>query len=247
MSSGAERNANNGLPHRGSNARALPLAQSCSLHHHMLIDGVGRRRGVETLVTKLPLTLPGASVLRCATRMTKSSPRSFPTPCLQWERRVGQDNDRDDEGGANSTNLDRTFRTLAPWLQRALASRFGYARPEIDDLVQKSFIRLGRYSVADRSRHPRALLLRIAQNLTVDAHGLDAPWATAALVARSASSLDDARRTWRSCLRLGRYPRDILVAAALPDRGRRAINRPTRRRNEDPPRYRQCRHAALSS
>lgn len=87
---------------------------------------------------------------------------------MQWERRVGRD--KDDEDGANSTNLDRTFRTLAPWLQRALASRFGYARPDIDDLVQESFIRLGRYSAADRSRHPRALLLRIARNLTVDAH-----------------------------------------------------------------------------
>ncbi len=136
----------------------------------MLIDGVGRRGGVETLVTKPPLAPSGTNDPRCASRTAKSSLRSSPTPCLQWERRVGRDSDGDDNDGTGSADLDRTFRTLAPWLQRALASRFGYARPDIDDLVQESFIRLGRYSVADRSRHPRALLLRIARNLTVDAH-----------------------------------------------------------------------------
>lgn len=65
--------------------------------------------------------------------------------------------------------LGEAFRTLSPWLQRKLRARLGPARADIDDLVQESFLRLGRYDAVNRERHPRALLLQIAGNLTRDA------------------------------------------------------------------------------
>lgn len=65
-------------------------------------------------------------------------------------------------------DLDLRYRTFAPWLARTLASRFGLARRDVEDIVQESFIRLSRYSVADRGRHPKALLMRIAANLSAD-------------------------------------------------------------------------------
>jgi RNA polymerase sigma-70 factor (ECF subfamily) len=58
---------------------------------------------------------------------------------------------------------------LAPWLLRTLAHRYGLVNADAEDVVQESFIRLGRYSPDARARHPRALLLRIATNLTTDA------------------------------------------------------------------------------
>jgi RNA polymerase sigma factor (sigma-70 family) len=67
-------------------------------------------------------------------------------------------------------DLDTEYRSLSPWLKRKLVSRFGIAGHDADDVVQESFIRLGRYSVADRSKHPRALLMRIASNLSMDGY-----------------------------------------------------------------------------
>lgn len=66
-------------------------------------------------------------------------------------------------------DLAARFRSLSPWLRGALARRYGLRPADAEDVVQESFIRLGRYSADDRSRHPRALLLRIAANLTRDA------------------------------------------------------------------------------
>lgn len=65
--------------------------------------------------------------------------------------------------------LTETFRTLSPWLQRKLAHRLGPGRADLDDLVQESFVRLGRYAPEDRTRHPRALLWKIAGNVARDA------------------------------------------------------------------------------
>jgi len=66
-------------------------------------------------------------------------------------------------------DLEERFRTLSPWLLRQLTHRYRLALSDAEDLTQESFLRLGRYSPADRARHPRALLLRIAANLTADA------------------------------------------------------------------------------
>lgn len=70
-------------------------------------------------------------------------------------------------------DLDREYRTFSPWLKRQLTGRFELASRDAEDIVQESFLRLSKYSVADRSRHPRALLMRIASNLTLDAHRRD--------------------------------------------------------------------------
>ena len=65
-------------------------------------------------------------------------------------------------------DLGDAYRLLSPWLARRLQAG-GERHPEIEDIVQESFVRLGRYSREERARHPRALLLRIAANLTIDA------------------------------------------------------------------------------
>jgi len=64
--------------------------------------------------------------------------------------------------------LDEAFRSLSPWLERRLALR-GVRGAEADDIVQESFLRLGRYLGSTAIRSPRALLLRIAANLATDA------------------------------------------------------------------------------
>ncbi len=66
-----------------------------------------------------------------------------------------------------SGELGEAFRRLSPWLARRLAARGGGG--DVEDIVQESFVRFGRYADADRARTPRALLLRIAANLIVDA------------------------------------------------------------------------------
>jgi RNA polymerase sigma-70 factor (ECF subfamily) len=58
------------------------------------------------------------------------------------------------------------FRLLSSWLERRVAAR-GSAG-DVDDVVQEAFLRFGRYPVG-ATRRPRALLLRIAANLAVDA------------------------------------------------------------------------------
>ncbi len=65
-------------------------------------------------------------------------------------------------------DLEVAYRLLSPWLARRLQAG-GARHAEVEDIVQESFVRLGRYSREERARHPRALLLRIAANLTVDA------------------------------------------------------------------------------
>lgn len=70
---------------------------------------------------------------------------------------------------APDEDLDERFRALAPWLSRALGRRYGLRPADAEDVVQESFIRLNRYSASARARHPRALLLKIAINITRDA------------------------------------------------------------------------------
>lgn len=77
-------------------------------------------------------------------------------------------------GGTDETepdhDLDIWYRSLSPWLRHRLLHSIGATGGDVEDVVQESFIRLGRYSPADRSRHPRALLIRIAKNLSRDRH-----------------------------------------------------------------------------
>lgn len=68
---------------------------------------------------------------------------------------------------SHDASLDEQYRELSPWLSRRLRHRLG-SQCDVDDLVQESFIRFGRYDRQSRSRHPRALLIRIAGNLVTD-------------------------------------------------------------------------------
>lgn len=71
-------------------------------------------------------------------------------------------------------DLAGRFRALSPWLERRLSARYGGHGQDIEGLVQESFIRLARYSVPERSKHPKALLMRIAGNLARDAYRAEA-------------------------------------------------------------------------
>jgi len=66
-------------------------------------------------------------------------------------------------------DLDKRYRALSPWLLSTVSHRFGLRPADAEDVVQESFIRFGRYGVDARARSPRALLFKIAQNLTRDA------------------------------------------------------------------------------
>lgn len=141
--------------------------RACSITMHDIGDA-DRQGGVETLVTD------GRRTRRVRRDTLAAAPEGLPfvldqdaTPTSQGECAVARDGrkpaTRDDEG------LTETFRTLSPWLQRKLAHRLGSSRADVDDLVQESFVRLGRYAPEDRARHPRALLWKIAGNVARDA------------------------------------------------------------------------------
>jgi RNA polymerase sigma-70 factor (ECF subfamily) len=68
--------------------------------------------------------------------------------------------DRDDRDG-----IDRLYRLYAGWLTRRLRPQVG--AQAADDVVQETYLRAGPHA-AD-IQHPRAFLLRIAQNLVRDA------------------------------------------------------------------------------
>lgn len=67
-----------------------------------------------------------------------------------------------------ATALDRLYRSHAGWLHRTLGRRLGGTAIEVEDLVQETWLRAARYDQVDETRHPRALLLRIAINLARD-------------------------------------------------------------------------------
>lgn len=127
------------------------------------IDDASRRGGVETLALEAePPGAPGGT----------PEPARPPLPA----ERLHTDPARRRDGGRSlgskhrpepDADLDERFRSLAPWLERTLRRRYG--GPDVDDLVQESFIRLARYDAQQRGRRPRALLLRIAGNLLRDA------------------------------------------------------------------------------
>lgn len=72
----------------------------------------------------------------------------------------------DAESGAQAdAGLNDLYRLYAGWLRARLRKRFG---DETDDLAQEAWLRATPYSRAGVIRHPKALLMRIVENLAVD-------------------------------------------------------------------------------
>lgn len=63
------------------------------------------------------------------------------------------------------TGLHDLYRAYSGWLIARLRRRFG---DEADDLVQEAWIRAAPYSRRGVIQHPKALLLRIVENLAID-------------------------------------------------------------------------------
>jgi RNA polymerase sigma factor (sigma-70 family) len=72
----------------------------------------------------------------------------------------------DGEDGRTLADLAELYRHYAAWLGRALRKRFGTDRAE--DLVQETYLRMGRYQEKAAIRYPRALLMRVAMNVAND-------------------------------------------------------------------------------
>lgn len=64
--------------------------------------------------------------------------------------------------------VDILYRRYSGWLNRMLSLRLRSTPVEVDDLVQETYVRVARYSFDEASRHPKALLMRIAVNLARD-------------------------------------------------------------------------------
>jgi RNA polymerase sigma-70 factor (ECF subfamily) len=67
-----------------------------------------------------------------------------------------------------AAGVDILYRRYASWLLRTLKIRFSSSAIEVEDLVQETFLRVGRYPPDAALRHPQALLSRIATNLALD-------------------------------------------------------------------------------
>jgi RNA polymerase sigma-70 factor (ECF subfamily) len=65
-------------------------------------------------------------------------------------------------------SLGELYRAYSTWLRRRLRRLVGPDQAE--DLVQETYLRLARYGCDGDVAHPKALLLRIAVNLSLDAH-----------------------------------------------------------------------------
>lgn len=66
------------------------------------------------------------------------------------------------------TVVDQLYRRYSAWLLRTLNTRFRTVSLDLEDLVQETFLRLGRYQPEAAARHPQALIARIAVNLAHD-------------------------------------------------------------------------------
>lgn len=69
------------------------------------------------------------------------------------------------QGGRSG--LADLYRRYSVWLTARVAHRFGTDQAE--DLVQETWLRIAPYQASGEIRHPKALLLRIASNLAIDA------------------------------------------------------------------------------
>ncbi|WP_168075233.1 RNA polymerase sigma factor [Caulobacter sp. SSI4214] len=63
-------------------------------------------------------------------------------------------------------SLDTLFRRYDRWLRGALRRRYG--RELADEVAQETYLRAAPYDVAGEVRHPKAFLMRIADNLARD-------------------------------------------------------------------------------
>ncbi|QYE33129.1 MULTISPECIES: RNA polymerase sigma factor [Sphingosinicellaceae] len=77
---------------------------------------------------------------------------------------LGLEKTSDMSGGS----LDVLYRRHAAWLTGVLRRTLGSFAADAEDLVQDTYVRVGRYTSDDISRHPRALLRQIAVNLARD-------------------------------------------------------------------------------
>jgi RNA polymerase sigma factor (sigma-70 family) len=71
-----------------------------------------------------------------------------------------------EEAGASA--LDTLYRQYSGWLGKMLSVRLRSTAIEVDDIVQETYVRVARYEPEQATRHPKALLLRIAVNLARD-------------------------------------------------------------------------------
>ncbi len=69
---------------------------------------------------------------------------------------------------ASSRALETLFQRHHRWLAAALRRRYGIEAAE--DLAQETYLKLVRGDGAAPARHPRALLMRVANNLATDNH-----------------------------------------------------------------------------
>jgi RNA polymerase sigma-70 factor (ECF subfamily) len=65
-----------------------------------------------------------------------------------------------------TASLDDLFRRYDRWLRGALRRRYGQDMAE--DIAQETYLRAAPLVAAGGMRHPRALLMRIANNLAID-------------------------------------------------------------------------------
>ena len=65
-----------------------------------------------------------------------------------------------------TASLDGLFRRYDRWLRGTLRRRYG--RELAEDIAQETFLRAAPYVAVGALRHPRAFLMRIANNLAVD-------------------------------------------------------------------------------
>jgi RNA polymerase sigma factor (sigma-70 family) len=63
------------------------------------------------------------------------------------------------------TGLNDLYRAYSGWLTARLRKRFG---DDTEDLAQEAWLRAAPYSRRGRIEHPKALLLRIVNNLAID-------------------------------------------------------------------------------
>lgn len=68
----------------------------------------------------------------------------------------------------DAASLDDLYRRYSGWLGKILSFRLRSTAIEVDDIVQETYVRVSRYPADEASRHPKALLLRIAVNLARD-------------------------------------------------------------------------------
>lgn len=111
--------------------------------------------------------------------------------------------------------LDGLFRRYDRWLRSMLRKRYG--AEFADDVAQETYLRAAPYQVANEIRHPKAFLMRIADNLARDRlrrerHEVNQDEGRAALDRQSLSATQDHALTLKQIvLALPPKLRDVFV------------------------------------